>query len=133
MADAANAVLTDREREILSRVRDGSTSPTALASDLGITQSGATQALQKLERKGALTRMKIGRNVIYTPTRTEGTKPSSSAMEEDIELIRESYHSLSKVWSHVLKLDLTPEELREVREARNLLEDFLTRRGKSLE
>lgn len=133
MSGASDSPLTPRENEILARVREGANSPTTLASNLGITQSGATQALQKLERKGALTRTKIGRNVVYAPTKVESAKTPSSVIEEDLELIRESYHSLSKVWSHVLKLDLTPEELREVREARNLLEEFLTRRGKSLE
>jgi DNA-binding MarR family transcriptional regulator len=132
MSGASDPALTPRENEILARVREGANSPTKLASNLRITQSGATQALQKLERKGALTRTKIGRNVVYAPTNVESAKTPSSVMEEDLELIRESYHSLSKVWSHVLKLDLTPEELREVREARNLLEEFLTRRGKSL-
>lgn len=133
MSGASDSPLTPRENEILARVREGANSPTTLASNLGITQSGATQALQKLERKGALTRTKIGRNVVYAPTKIESAKTPSSVIEEDLELIRESYHSLSRVWSHVLKLDLTPEELREVREARNLLEEFLTRRGKSLE
>ncbi|UCE92220.1 MAG: hypothetical protein JSV90_03550 [Methanobacteriota archaeon] len=117
----------------MARVRAGSNSPTTLASDLGITQSGATQALQKLERKGALTRTKLGRNVIYELTSRETTEAPSPDLEDDIELIKESYHSLSRVWSHVLKLDLTPDELREVREARNLLEEFLTKRGRSLE
>jgi len=51
--------LTPRETEILDKVRDGISSPTILAAELGISQSGATQALQKLERKGALTWMKI--------------------------------------------------------------------------
>lgn len=132
MSEAMDAALTKREEEILECVRSGSNSPTTLATSLGITQSGATQALQKLERKGALVRTKIGRNVTYIPTQTEDAGTSSRNIDEDIELIRESYHSLSKVWSHVLSLDLTPEELREVREARNLLEEFLTKRGKSL-
>lgn len=117
----------------MARVRVGSDTPTALAADLGITQSGATQALQKLQKKGALTRTKMGRSVVYRPIRTEAMESAPSDMEEDLELVRESYHALSKVWSHVLKLDLTQEELREVREARNLLEEFLTRRGKSLD
>lgn len=132
MSEVTDPVLTEREEEIIALIRTGSNSPTALASSLGITQSGATQALQKLERKGALTRMKKGRRVIYSPTRAESVETPSANMDEDLELIRDSYHSLSKVWSHVLKMDLTPEELREVREARNLLEEFLTKRGKSL-
>lgn len=133
MADAGDSALTPREVDILARVRNGSTTPTALATDLGITQSGATQALQKLQKKGVLTRKKMGRSVVYTPVPTETTGPAAIDMEEDLELIRESYHALTKVWSHVLKLDLTQEELREVREARNLLEEFLARRGKNLD
>lgn len=124
--------LTPREAEILDKVRDGTSSPTILAAELGITQSGATQALQKLERKGVLTRVKVGRSVIYRPVQEKPAGPSRE-LEEDLELIRESYHSLSKVWSHVLRLDLSQDELEMVRGARNMLEEILTRRGKSLD
>ncbi len=132
MFSSAKMSLTDREAEILKRIREGVNSPTSLASDLGITQSGATQALQKMEKKGILTRTKIGRNVLYRPVEDENTPRKTKELEEDLELIRESYHSLSKVWSHVLRLDLTQEELEKVREARNDLEEILIRRGKSL-
>ena len=125
--------LTERENEILSRIREGANSPTALAADLGITQSGATQAMQKLDRKGVLMRTKIGRNVLYRPVDDETTSDRSRELEEDLELIMESYHSLSKVWSHVLRLDLSQSELAKVREARNLLEEILIKRGKSLD
>ena len=124
--------LTVREKEILERVKQGYSSPTGLADSLGISQSGATQALQKMERKGALARTRMGRKVVYRVVEVEDEE-QSSGLEEDLELIRESYHSLSKVWHHVLGLDLTQEELRKVREARNLLEEILTRRGRSLE
>ncbi len=124
--------LTPREAEILDKVRDGISSPTILATELGISQSGATQALQKLERKGALTRMKMGRSVVYRPVEEKSATPSPE-LEEDLELIKESYHSLSRVWSHVLRLDLTQDELGNVREARNMLEEILIRRGKSLD
>ncbi|UCE45447.1 MAG: winged helix DNA-binding protein [Methanobacteriota archaeon] len=125
--------ITERESEILDRVRNGMNSPTTLAKDLGITQSGATQALQKLEQKGILVRTKIGRSVLYRLTEEESSPRRSRDLEEDLELIRESYNSLSKVWSHVLRLDLSQEELKKVREARNLLEEILIRRGKSLD
>jgi DNA-binding MarR family transcriptional regulator len=125
--------LTERETEILKRIREGVNSPTSLATDLGITQSGATQALQKLEKKGILTRTKIGRNVLYRPVKEVETPRKARELEEDLELIRESYDSLSKVWSHVLRLDLTQDELEKVREARNHLEEILIRRGKSLD
>ena len=103
-----------------------------MASELGITQSGATQALQKLEKKGILTRTKVGRNVFYHPV--EAPKQTrKTATDEDLDLIMESYHSLSTVWTHVLRLDLTHEELSKVREARNLLEEILAKHGKSIE
>lgn len=125
-------MLTAREKEILEVLRKGIHSPTMVASELEITQSGATQALQKLEKKGVLTRTKTGRNVFYRPVEEPG-QPAESQTDEDIELIKESYHSLSKVWSHLLRLDLTHDELAKVREARNLLEEILVRRGKSLD
>lgn len=126
------AMLTTREKQILEVLGKGIHSPTMVASELGITQSGATQALQKLEKKGVLTRARVGRNVFYRPVE-EPSQPAGPQTDEDIELIRESYHSLSKVWSHLLRLDLTHEELAKVREARNLLEEILVSRGKSLD
>ena len=124
-------MLTPRENEILEVLRKGIHSPTMVASELGITQSGATQALQKLEKKGVVTRTKSGRHVFYRPVEEEEPKPER-VLNADLELIRESYHALSRVWSHVLKLDLSHEELEKVREARNLLEEILVKRGKSL-
>lgn len=55
-------MLTPRELEIMGVLKRGIHSPTILAAELKITQSGATQALQKLERKGVVTRTKAGRN-----------------------------------------------------------------------
>lgn len=124
-------VLTPREIEILEVLKRGIHSPTLLAAELRITQSGATQALQKLEKKGIVSRTKVGRNVFYRPVEEEPPESSANDTDEDLDLIRESYHSLSKVWSHVLRLDLSHEELAKVREARNLLEEILVRRGKS--
>lgn len=125
-------MLTPREMEILDVMRKGIHSPTLLAAELRITQSGATQALQKLEKKSAVTRTKMGRNVFYRPIEDE--KPDTpKESDDDIELIRESYNALSKVWSHLLRLDLTHEELEKVRDARNILEEILVRRGKSLD
>jgi len=119
--------LTDREQEILEVLRRGVHNPTLLARELGITQSGATQALQKLETKGAVTRSKVGRHVFYRPVEEERKVVQ---LERDLEVIRQSYHALSRVWGHVLSLDLTEEELAKVREARNLLEEILASRGK---
>jgi DNA-binding MarR family transcriptional regulator len=125
-------MLTPRETEIIEVLKKGIHSPTLVASELGITQSGATQALQKLERKGVVTRSKSGRHVFYRPIEEETPKPEPM-LDADLDLIRESYHALSKVWSHVLKLDLTHEELAKVREARNHLEEILVKRGKNLD
>ena len=124
--------LTDREKHIVDILRRGINSPTLLASELKITQSGATQALQKLERKGVVKRTKIGRNALYRLTE-EKPPEEPSLVDEDLDLIKESYHALSRVWSHLLRLDLSHEELAKVREARNLLEEILVRRGKSLD
>jgi len=124
--------LTEREIQIIDTLRSGANTPTNLAIRLGITQSGATQALQKLEKKGAVRRSKVGRHALYEVLEG-GTKPKEAALDEDLELIRESYNALTKVWSHVLRLDLTHEELDKVREARNSLEEILVRRGRSLQ
>lgn len=124
-------MLTKREEEILGILSKGVYSPTLVARDLGITQSGATQALQKLERKGVVKRTRVGRNVLYRPVE-ERTAPDPR-LDEDLELIRESCHALSKVWSHVLKLDLSHEELKNLRQARNLLEEILVHRGKDID
>ena len=125
-------MLTPREVEILGVLRKGIHSPTLLAAELRITQSGATQALQKLEKKAVVTRTKIGRNVFYRPIEDERPETPKRS-DEDIELIKESYHALSKIWSHLLRLDLTHEELARVRDARNILEEILVRQGKSLD
>lgn len=119
-------MLTEREKQIIGIIEKGIHSPTALAEELGITQSGATQALQKLEKKGILTRTKIGRSVVYGTVRDQPGK--SEERKEDLQLIRDSYNALSQVWSHVLRLDLTHDELAKVREARNLLEEILAKR-----
>jgi len=122
-------VLTTREREIIEVLNRGIHSPTILATELHITQSGATQALQKLEKKGVVTRTKVGRNVFYRPIEEEKAEQAIvPETNKDLELIRESYHALSMVWGHVLRLDLTHEELAKVREARNLLEEILAKR-----
>ncbi len=125
-------VLTPREVEILEVLKKGIHSPTLVAAELRITQSGATQALQKLEKKGVVVRSKAGRNVFYRPVADEEQKPEPR-IDEDLELIKESYHALTKVWTHLLKLDLTHEELKRVREARNILEEILVKRGKDLD
>ncbi|HJX05061.1 MAG TPA: MarR family transcriptional regulator [Thermoplasmata archaeon] len=125
-------VLSPREMQIVEVLAKGIHSPTLLAAELGITQSGATQALQKLQKKGVVVRTKVGRNAFYRPVEEEKPKQKQE-LEEDLALIRESYHALSRVWSHLLRLDLTQDELNKVREARNLLEEILVRRGRNIE
>lgn len=125
-------MLTPRETQILDVLKKGIHSPTLLAAELKITQSGATQALQKLEKKGVVSRSKSGRNVFYRPVEEEKLKPGPG-VDKDLELIKESYHALSKVWTHLLRLDLTHDELNRVREARNILEEILVKRGKDLD
>src|SRR4030066_2291831 len=125
-------MLTPREMEILDVLRKGIHSPTLLAAELKITQSGATQALQKLEKKSVVTRTKVGRNVFYRPIE-EPKQAKKTATDEDLDLIMGSYHSLSKGGTHGLPLDPTHEELSKVREARNLLEEILVKHGKSIE
>ncbi len=99
--------LTDRERHIVEILRRGTNSPTRLARELGITQSGATQALQKLEKKNVVERNKIGRNAMYRLIIEEKVEPVRD-FDEDLELIRESYHALSRVWSHVSQTGSDP-------------------------
>jgi hypothetical protein len=77
-------------------------------------------------------RSRLGRNAHYRPVEEEAPKPIPQ-LDHDLEVIKESYHALSRVWTHVLKLDLTHDELSKVREARNLLEEILVKRGKSLD
>ncbi len=112
--------LTDREEEILELVRAGTQSPTELAARLGITQAGASQALQKLARKGKLVRQKQGRTVLY--------KPPDASRDAELLFVSQAYNALSQVWAYVMTKELPSRELQRAREARDTLEQILARK-----
>ena len=109
--------ITEREREIIEEVRAGASSPSQLASKLGISQSGASQALQKLAAKGRLTKRKGGRNVRYQITNKNNT--------EDRYFLFQAYNALSQVWAYIMSAHLSRNELSKARRARETLEKLL--------
>jgi len=113
--------LTEREREILELVRAGAESPTELAAKLGITQAGASQALQRLAHKGKLVRAKQGRNVAY--------KPPDESRGAELLFVSQAFNALSQVWAYIMSKELSTKDLRKAREARDTLEEVLTRRA----
>jgi DNA-binding transcriptional ArsR family regulator len=115
------AEVTDREREIIEQVRSGASTPSQLASKLGISQSGASQALQKLAVKGRLTRRKGGRSVQY--------QIADEGVGEDRYFLFQAYNALSQVWAYVMSSDLSRSELARARKAREILEKLLSRRS----
>jgi DNA-binding MarR family transcriptional regulator len=114
------AEVTEREREIIEQVRSGVTSPSQLASKLGISQSGASQALQKLASKGRLTKRKGGRSVQYQIT--------DKVTSEDRYFIFQAYNALSQVWAYIMSTKLSRSELAKARQARETLEKLLAKR-----
>ncbi len=116
------AELTDREQEILELVRSGTNSPSNLAERLGISQSGASQALQRLAEKGKLIRRKGGRNVRYDIPR--------HSRDSELVFLFQAYNALSQVWAYIMSLRLTSDELQKAREARDSLEAILARKAK---
>jgi DNA-binding MarR family transcriptional regulator len=114
------AEVTEREREIIEEVRSGTVSPSQLAAKLGISQSGASQALQKLAAKGQLARRKGGRNVQYQIT-DKGTR-------EDRYFLFQAYNALSQVWAYVMSTRLSRTELAKARQARETLERLLAKK-----
>ena len=115
LADMAE--ITDREREIIEQVRSGANSPSQLASKLGISQSGASQALQKLSAKGRLTKRKGGRSVQY--------QIADKNLSEDRYFLFQAYNALSQVWAYIMSADLPRNELTKARRARETLEKLL--------
>ncbi len=111
--------ITEREREILELVKAGTNSPTGLAGKLGISQSGASQALQRLADKGKLVRRRGGRAVRY-----------EAPLSRDTELIflSQAYNALSQVWAYVMSMSVSKDELQRAREARETLEAVLARK-----
>jgi DNA-binding CsgD family transcriptional regulator len=112
--------VTEREREILELVRAGTNSPSQLAEKLGISQSGASQALKKLAGKGRLVKRRGGRSVTYESPR--------QSQDNDLYFLSQAYNSLSQVWAFVMSKGLPREELKRAREARDTLEDLLAKR-----
>ncbi len=114
------AEITEREREIIEQVRSGASSPSQLASKLGISQSGASQALQKLATKGQLTKRRGGRSVQY--------QIADKAISEDRYFLFQAYNALSQVWAYIMSTKLSRIELAKARQARETLEKLLAKR-----
>jgi predicted ArsR family transcriptional regulator len=113
--------VTEREQEILELVRTGTNSPSQLAEKLRISQSGASQALQKLAGKGKLVKRKGGRSVTY--------EAPHQSQDNDLYFLSQAYNSLSQVWAFVMSRGLSRDELKRAREARDTLEDILAKKG----
>jgi len=129
--------LTAGEKRVLDTIREGVTTPSEMARSIGVSTSAVSQQLKRLTERGLLSRERNGKSIIYGISASETDSAAHltdtarvSATEGDWELIRESYEALNRVWSHVLKLDLFPDELKKLREARNLLEDILHEKGR---
>ena len=112
---------TDREKEILNLVRTGTSSPTELAGKLQISQSGASQALQRLAGKGQLVRKKHGKAVRY-----ELLKKGQDT--NNLYFLFQAYNSLSQVWAYLMSKRLSSEELNRARLARDVLEKILAKK-----
>jgi DNA-binding MarR family transcriptional regulator len=109
--------LTEREQQILQIIqKEGAVTPTYVAKKLGITQAGASQALQKMMRKGALARKAEGRRVYY------------QQLKEDVTYLYSAYNALSQVWAYLMALGLSDEKLAKARRARDTLEELLAER-----
>src|SRR2546428_7008815 len=113
--------VTEREKEILNLVRTGSNSSTELAGKLQISQSGASQALQKLTDKGKLVRRKRGRAVNYEVM----AKGNDS---DDLSFLFQAYNSISQVWAYLMSKKLSREELDRARQARDTIEKILAKK-----
>jgi predicted ArsR family transcriptional regulator len=112
--------VTDREREILELVKAGTNSPSQLAEKLGISQSGASQALQKLAGKGKLVKRKGGRNVTY--------ETLQQSRDNGLYFLSQAYNALSQVWAYVMSIELPRDELKRARDARDTLENILAKK-----
>jgi len=125
---------TEGESRILEAIGEGSSTPSELASKLKISVSAVSQHLNRLHRRGLVGRERDGKSVIYSLRESvqeadlNVTNGAARQGMEDWGLIKDSYEALNKVWNHVLRLDLTPDELKKLREARNLLEEILHER-----
>jgi predicted transcriptional regulator len=106
--------LTEREQQILDLIgKEGAISPTEVATRFGISQAGASQALQRLMRKGVLARKAQGKRVYY------------QQVKEDLTYLYSAYNALSQVWAYLMALGLSREKMRKARQARETLEELL--------
>jgi len=112
------SVVTEREQEILELVRAGNGSPSELAVKLGISQPGASQALQRLATKGRLLKRKTGRSVRYDLVR--------QGRESDLAFLFQAYNALSQVWAFIMSMGLPKTPLPKARNARDTLEKVLS-------
>lgn len=129
-----NPDITSGENRVLEAIRNDIITPTEIAKALDVSTSAVSQQLKRLLEKGLLARKRLGKSIEYSLICQEedelegGFERDRMSVERDWQLVRESYEALNRVWSHVLKLDLSPEELKKLKEARNLLEDILHER-----
>lgn len=111
--------LTEREQQILDLIRrEGAISPTEVAGRFRISQAGASQALQRMMRKGMLTRKAAGKRVYY------------QHVKEDVTYLYSAYNALSQVWAYLMALGLSGEKMAKARRARETLEDLLAEKAK---
>lgn len=113
--------LTERESEILKRVREGAHTPTELARILDISVPGASQALQRLAYKGMLSKRRVGGRSLYeTP---------GQHTENELFFIAQAVNWLSQAWAYVLSKDLSSEDLAVARRARDELEGIIAKKN----
>ncbi len=106
--------LTEREQEIVDLIRNsGPVSPTEVAKEFGISPAAASQALQKMMRKGVLARKTAGKRVYY------------QEIKGDVTYLYSAYNALSQVWAYLMALGLPKEKMARARQARDILEELL--------
>ena len=111
--------LTEREQEILDLIRNsGPLSPTEVAKRFGISQAGASQALQKMMRKGVLAKKSAGRRAYYQELKGDAT------------YLYSAYNALSQVWAYLMALGLSKEKMAKARQARDILEELLAEKAR---
>jgi Mn-dependent DtxR family transcriptional regulator len=111
--------LTAREQQILNLIeKEGPVSPTGVAKRFGISQAGASQALQRMMRKGLLAKESAGRRAYYRH------------VKEDVTYLYSAYNALSQVWAYLMALGLSGEKLARARRARETLEELLAEKAR---
>jgi Mn-dependent DtxR family transcriptional regulator len=111
--------LTEREQQILNLIeKEGPVSPTDVAKRFEISQPGASQALQRMMRKGLLAKENVGKRAYYRH------------IKEDVTYLYSAYNALSQVWAYLMALGLSGEKLAKARRARDTLEELLAEKAK---